>query len=90
MKIILTKNVKYDYTTVFEYKGEDRYPCTDDDYIVLSKPVDVDFEMIDKETAIKKQIAVIERKIKSEKTNSAQNIKNLEKTKSELQKKVKK
>jgi len=61
MKIVLTRNIEYDFDSVFAFDGDGSLNLPDG-YIVTSEPADVEFTMINVDLTSAK-VDVIDKKI---------------------------
>jgi hypothetical protein len=86
MKIALFKNTQYDFNTVVICDGEGL--CYWDDgehsYIRISETIDIDFPMLDRQTAVNRQLAAIDKQIQSVRAECEVKIGRLDRQKQEL------
>ena len=78
MKIVLAKNIKYDFDTVYEAESDGTFQH--DDYVQISEVIDVDFPMLEKVDINAAKITVIDKDIQKAKVG----IELLEQAKAEL------
>ena len=85
-KLILTKNVKYDYESVVIINNDDdmSYCESDDDLVMLTEAVEVDFIELDNKTVINSQVVIIERQITKVKADAEAALTALDGKKQEL------
>ena len=71
-KLILLKNVKYNYDTAVEPNedGEVSAHYLESEYVVMSKVVEVDFPELSNDEVVKSQIAIIDKQITKVKADS--------------------
>lgn len=63
MKIVLVKNVKYDFESIVTYISKDNFPYVDDQYVVISEPAEIEFIMLDNESITNQEIDIIDGQI---------------------------
>jgi len=63
LKLILMKNVKYNYPTVAIAEGDNDLGAYDDEYVRLSEVINVEFTELDSKTVVDSQVAAIEKQI---------------------------
>jgi hypothetical protein len=79
MKIILLRNTKYNFESVWE--AGDNYP---DELIPVSEPMEVEFKMLPDLDVLNLQIEEIDNQIQKERANSQVRLNNLNQKKQEL------
>ncbi len=85
-KIVLMKNVKCNFNQVgiIESDADLEYYQKDDEKIILSDVVEIDFPELDKETVIKAQVAIIDKQITKVNADAQAALTALESRKQEL------
>ena len=84
MKIVLYKNVAHNYDGINKFNGEDRFPFNDDEYVVMSEIIDIDFPMLNEKTLIDNQVAIIDKQMTKVRADAEASITALEGRKQEL------
>ncbi|MFK5950907.1 MAG: hypothetical protein QM500_19315 [Methylococcales bacterium] len=85
MEIILVETLAYNSIAIS--KNDEfsiKYYNDSDDYQIISKPLNVEFDLIDKDTINKGKIAAFDRAIQKEMADSQVRLNNLEQKKAEL------
>jgi len=85
MKLILMKNLKYNFKTVITLRDDESLGTYEsDEYVRLSEVVDVDFPPLSNEEVVKAEVSAIEKRITSVRADCEASITALEGRKQEL------
>jgi hypothetical protein len=84
LKIILVKNVAYNFDTIIEADEFGCVPLAYEHYIVLSEAVEVDFPTLNNEAVVKSRVAIIDKQIAKIRADSEEAVTQLVNSKQEL------
>jgi len=85
MKIVLMKNVKFNFDTVCKVPEDGNMSHYEsNEYVMISEIIEVDFPELDNEIVIKSQVAIIEKQITKVRADAEAAVTALDRRKQEL------
>lgn len=63
MKIAIYKDIKHEYETILEYKSDDIWPETSQEYARLSEIVEVEFPLLPQTDVVAKEVSLIDKAV---------------------------